>query len=284
MLADVPGADPVPTALEERLLAAGAPIGGDPFESWRLLRAAEGERATIIDLYALVALPRDLEPHELPGEERLALARRGLAVVWPGFESTEGSERSPEPVQIAGYDDEWPGRFLLWRDRLSGALGGQAIRIEHVGSTSVPGLDAKDTIDIQVSVVDIETEAAYVPPIEAIGAQLRSRDALHRYFRPFPGRPRDVHIHVCNAGSDWERDHLLFRDYLRAHGPARVAYADTKRRAASVWHDDRIAYTEAKSEVIIGLRREAEVWVLEVGWSLGAPGGPTSTTGATAPR
>jgi GrpB-like predicted nucleotidyltransferase (UPF0157 family) len=276
MLAGVSGTRGIPSSLLERLLAAGAQLDADPFEVWARLRRAEGERATVIDLYALVAGARGLEPHDLPREERLALARRGQAIIWPGFESTADSERDFEPVEIADYDDEWPRRFAAWRERLAAALGSTAIRIEHVGSTSVPGLDAKDTVDIQVSVHDIEDETAYVPPIEAAGAQLRSRDELHRYFRPFAGQQRVVHVHVCNSGSEWERGHLLFRDYLRAHPPACVAYAEMKRRVATIWRDDRIGYTDAKSELIIELQRAGEAWAAEVLWSVGPPGGPTS--------
>ena len=75
------------------------------------------------------------------------------------------------------------------------------MRIEHVGSTSVPGLPAKPIVDVQISVDDEDDESRYVPQLEEAGIQLRSRDSLHRYFRPFPDRPRDVHVHVCAAGS-----------------------------------------------------------------------------------
>lgn len=135
-----------------------------------------------------------------------------------------------------------------------------AVLIEHVGSTSVPDLPAKPIIDIQVSVIDLENEASYVPALEQLGVQLRSRDEWHRYFRPFPGRPRDVHVHVCATGSAWEREHVLFRDYLRSNEQARRAYAAAKRQAAQVWSDDGIAYTDGKSEVILTLLRDAERW------------------------
>lgn len=127
-----------------------------------------------------------------------------------------------------------------------------------MGSTSVPGLPAKPVIDIQVSIADLDDEASYVPQIEALGVQLRSRDRWHRFFRPFPERPRDVQIHVCAAGSGWERDHVLFRDYLREHPDARAAYAAAKRRAAVDWRDDRLAYTDAKTAVIQEIMAAAE--------------------------
>jgi GrpB-like predicted nucleotidyltransferase (UPF0157 family) len=131
------------------------------------------------------------------------------------------------------------------------------VRIEHVGSTSVPGLAAKPIIDIQVSVDDLAEEDAYVPALEEIGLQLRSRDNFHRYFRPFPDRPRDVHVHVCALGSDWEREHLLFRDHLRRDPEARDAYARAKTVAALTWADDGWAYTDAKTDVVLEILERA---------------------------
>jgi GrpB-like predicted nucleotidyltransferase (UPF0157 family) len=113
---------------------------------------------------------------------------------------------------------------------------------------------------IQVSVADLVDESRYVPQLERAGVQLRSRDDFHRYFRPFPRQPRDVHVHVCALGSEWERVHLLFRDYLRAHLDARDTYAAAKRQAAATWADDGIAYTDAKTDVILGVMHAAERW------------------------
>jgi GrpB-like predicted nucleotidyltransferase (UPF0157 family) len=247
-------------SLDQRLAAAGAGPRADPVEAWRLLRAAEGRRATVIDLYELVGRPRGLAAHELPVAERLALSRAALPDIWPGFANTTGSDRPEEPVELVEYDPGWPERYERWRSVISEALGETALRIEHVGSTAVPGLPAKPVIDIQVSVEDITSEAAYVPRLESVGLQLRSRDALHRYLRPFPDQPREVHVHVCPSGSDWERDHLLFRDYLRADASARDAYARTKRQAAERWSDDRLAYTDAKTESVLGILEQARRW------------------------
>ena len=226
--------------------------------AWRALRAAEGQRTTVIDLYELVARRRGLAAHELPRAERLALARSVLAQVWPGFGVTEGSERPVEEVEVVPYDPAWPDRFAAWRDRLVGALGATALRIEHVGSTAVPGLAAKPVVDIQVSVADLEDESAYVRAVEGTGLRLRSRDDAHRFFRPPAERPRDVHVHVCAAGSEWERDHVLFRDLLRGDPRARAAYARAKQEARIRWADDRYAYTDAKTEVILRLLADAQ--------------------------
>jgi GrpB-like predicted nucleotidyltransferase (UPF0157 family) len=143
---------------------------------------------------------------------------------------------------------------------IAGALEGAALRIDHIGSTAVPGLAAKPIVDVQVSVPDMSAEEMYVPALERLGVQLRSRDDLHRFFRPFAGRPRDAHIHACPAGSEWERRHLLFRDYLRANRAACEVYAEAKREASQVWMDDGWAYTDAKSEVILNIMEGAELW------------------------
>jgi len=232
----------------------------DAFEAWRRRREVEGETVTLIDLYRLVAEPRGLAAHELPVEERAALQQRALPVMWPGYEVPPGTERAPEAIEIVPYDVAWPARFESWRDRLLGLLSQTAIRIEHIGSTSVPGLPAKPIVDILVMVADPDDEGSYVPPIETLGLQLRSRDELHRYFRPTSGLPRDIQIHVCASGSQWERRHLLFRDYLRSNQAARNAYLDAKLAAARNWRDDRIAYADAKTEVIERLMAEAEAW------------------------
>jgi GrpB-like predicted nucleotidyltransferase (UPF0157 family) len=186
--------------------------------------------------------------------------------MWPGYQNPPGSERAQrDPVEIVPYDPAWSQRFQAWRHRL-GALLGVATRIEHVGSTAVPGLAAKPVIDIQVSVADPESECAYVPMIESLGVQLRSRDRLHRFFRPFSGAPRDVQVHVCATGSAWERSHLLFRDYLRANSGARDVYLKAKLEASELWRDDRVAYADAKTEMIDSLMRKAEIWARDTGW------------------
>ncbi|MCA1713112.1 MAG: GrpB family protein [Actinobacteria bacterium] len=239
--------------LHVRLEAVGVPPDADPLTAWRALRAVEGPHATVMDLYLLEAERRGIGVEELRYDERMELARATLPSVWPGFEGTSGSERPSDGIVVVEYDPQWPQRYDDWRARLIDHLGQAVLRIEHVGSTSVPGLPAKPIIDIQISVADLAAEDAYVPGIEAAGVQLRSRDAFHRYFRPFADRPREVHVHVCQTGSAWERDHLLFRDHLRAHPEARAAYATVKRQAAARWSDDGFAYNDTKTEVILDI-------------------------------
>jgi GrpB-like predicted nucleotidyltransferase (UPF0157 family) len=189
-----------------------------------------------------------------------------MMAMWPGLEIEEAAVREEEPIELVPYDPGWPLVFERWRERIAEAT--RSPRIEHVGSTAVPGLAAKPIVDIQVSVEAMDEEERYVPALEGLGLQLRSRDDLHRYFRPPRELPRDVQVHVCNVESDWERDHLLFRDYLRAHEAAREAYTAAKREALERWSDDRLAYTEAKTDVILTVLEAAEMWAAEIGWSV----------------
>lgn len=252
-------------SLAGRLAAAGAQGVADPVEAWRRLRAAEGPRATIVDLYGIVAAPRGLAAHELPLAERLRLAQAAVPEMWPGFTTTPGTQRS-DPLVVADYNPQWPAVYRRWRARIRPALGPVALGIEHIGSTSVPGLAAKPIVDILVSVADLAAEADYVPPLERAGLVLRSRDELHRYFRPPAGQPREVHVHVCPAGSQWERDHLLFRDYLRGHPDACRAYGEAKRANARIWAGDGWGYTDAKTGVVLGIMADAESWARATGW------------------
>ncbi len=155
-----------------------------------------------------------------------------------------------DPVVVVPPDDGWPAIFASWRWRLAAALGVVAVRIDHVGSTAVPGLAAKPVVDIQVSVGDVQDEGSYVPAIELLGPRLRSREPGHRYLRPPPGMARDVQVHVCQAGGEWERDHLRFRDYLRTHPDRAAAYGALKIDLAARYPQDRIGYAEAKGPFI----------------------------------
>ncbi len=245
------------------------PVIARAFATWRARRASSGRSVSLIDLYALVAAERGVEPHELGSEERALLARLAISVIWPGFETIPDRERGFEPVVIVTYDPGWPARFERWRARIATALGTTALAIEHLGSTSVPGLAAKPIVDIQMSVAELEDESAYVPALAELGLQLRTRDALHRHLRPFAGRPRDVHVHVCAQGGNWEREHLLLRDYLRTHPHAVLAYATAKQELAVRWREDSVAYGEAKSDVILTALRAAEEWAATTGWTVG---------------
>jgi GrpB-like predicted nucleotidyltransferase (UPF0157 family) len=257
--------------LAERLRTVGLDPAafGEPWDAWRRLRERFGPRATLIDRYALEAAQRGLRPEQLTAELRARLAAEVLRIQFPALEFAPGSARSVrDAIEVVAHDERWPPRFEQWRRQLADALGHAALRIEHVGSTAVPGLAAKPIVDIQISVRDVEREAAYVPAIERAGVSLRVREPGHRYFRPAGDRPRDVQIHVCDAGSAWERDHLLFRDYLRVTPAARHAYGRLKLELADRYADDRLAYTDAKSAFILDTLDAANSWAARIGWTV----------------
>jgi GrpB-like predicted nucleotidyltransferase (UPF0157 family) len=175
-----------------------------------------------------------------------------------------------DPVIILPYDPAWPGRFLELARPMRAALGEQALRIDHVGSTAVPDLDAKPIIDIQISVAELEPAEPYRTPLETLGYVFSpdNPELTKRYFREQPGQPR-THVHVRRAGSWAEQFTLLFRDYLRAHPKEAAIYAAAKHRLAEQHRADRAAYTDLKSQVIWEIMPLADRWSQEIGWQPG---------------
>ena len=137
------------------------------------------------------------------------------------------------------------GKSCIVSPRLSVLI---AKRLEHVGSTAVPGLAAKPILDLQMSVTAIEPRGRYVPALERLGYLFvpdpESPD-LDFFAKPAE-RPRSHHLHVCEAGSEHEFRHLAVRDYLRGHADEAAKYAALKREAAKGAQQDRLAYIEAK--------------------------------------
>jgi GrpB-like predicted nucleotidyltransferase (UPF0157 family) len=165
----------------------------------------------------------------------------------------EGLFEPRPPIVIVEYDASWPERYEAEAARLSEALGDVAARLEHVGSTSVPGLAAKPVIDIQLSVQSFEPADRYADPLRRLGYEQFPDPATpeHRIFvLPKGGGPRQVNLHVCEVGSEWERRHPAFRDRLRADPVARDEYAALKRKLALEHGNDVEAYADAKGEFI----------------------------------
>jgi GrpB-like predicted nucleotidyltransferase (UPF0157 family) len=169
-------------------------------------------------------------------------------------------------VVIVRYDPAWPGLFSQLGARLRAALGSVAVRIDHIGSTAIPGLDAKPIIDIQISVASFEPVEAYRAPLERLGYEFRSwnPDLSKRYFREKPGERR-THIHIRRAGSWSEQFALLFRDYVRAHDDDARRYAAAKHHLAEQYGEDRHGYTEAKAPIIWDIMQKADRWNQETG-------------------
>ena len=154
------------------------------------------------------------------------------------------------PVLLAEYDPDWPQLFRHEADRIRGALGPRALQVEHVGSTSVPGLAAKPIIDISLAVADSADEQAYVPALEAAGYFLRIREPDWFEHRAFGREGVRVNLHVFSAGCA-EIDRMLrFRDRLRSDDADRALYERTKRELAQRQWKYVQNYADAKSAVV----------------------------------
>ena len=161
------------------------------------------------------------------------------------------------PVLLADYDPAWATAFEREATRIRGALGAQVRLLEHVGSTSVPGLPAKPIIDIVLAVPDSTDEAAYVPPMEAAGYMLRIREPEWFEHRLFKGADQDANIHVFSVGTAEIDRMLAFRDWLRSHDDDRLLYERTKRDlAARDWKYVQ-HYADAKTDVVAAIMARA---------------------------
>ena len=161
-----------------------------------------------------------------------------------------------ETIEIVPYIAEWASEFEAERARIASALDSLAVRIDHNGSTSVPGLAAKPIIDIQISVNRLHPIRAYSPQLEALGYVhlVHPDDSFCPFFRRPKDWPHTHHIHVVDAGGDEERRTLAFRDYLRDHDADAREYEALKRSLAPQFSaatvDSRQAYANAKGELI----------------------------------
>jgi len=180
-------------------------------------------------------------------------------------------------VTIVEYREAWPAEFRDLAAALRSAFGAAALRIDHIGSTAVPGLAAKDVIDVQVTVATLADVPAQVPGFEEVpgladhpppGFTGAGDELAKRYFRTAPDR-RLGHVHVREDGRFNHRYPLLCRDYLRATPAAAAAYEAVKRRLAAQFPDDRETYADVKDPVFDVLMAGAEAWALATGWAIG---------------
>ena len=164
-------------------------------------------------------------------------------------------------VRIVLHDPRWQEKFECEAAAVRGALGSVAQRVDHVGSTSVPGLPAKPIVDINVSVPDIMAVDSYRGPLERIGylfVPVPESPDFHFFGKP-AARPRTFHIHVCETGSLHERRQLAVRDYLRTHPEEAAAYGAVKRAIAERHPGDRPRYIAEKDPYVEALERRALV-------------------------
>lgn len=187
-------------------------------------------------------------------------------------------------IEIVPYNEQWPHEFRHIAAKLRGALGDLALRIDHIGSTSVAGLAAKDVIDVQASIMSFEVIEQVRMALESIGYAMRGGfDHDHhpprftgadsewekRFFFP-PAGQRRTNLHMRVLGRANQRYALLFRDYLRAHEDIAAAYAAVKLRLAHYHADDIEAYVDIKDPVCDVIMGGAERWAASVGWQVGS--------------
>lgn len=161
-------------------------------------------------------------------------------------------ERKPHnaPITLLEYDPRWPKLFDREANRVRSALGNKALRVEHVGSTSVPGLCAKPIIDILLVVADSADEPSYVPALAAAGYTLRVREPEWFEHRLFKGPDIDINLHVFSEGASEIERMLRFRDWLRTNETDRENYARVKRSLAQrAWRHVQ-HYADAKTSII----------------------------------
>lgn len=161
-------------------------------------------------------------------------------------------------IEIRDYDPEWPRLFEREAARLRSVLGGRVVRLEHAGSTSVPGLPAKPIIDMVLELPDSSDEPAYLPDMEAAGYTLVIREPEWFEHRVFKGPDTNINLHVFTAGSPEVERMLRFRDWLRSNPADLELYVRTKRElAARDWKYVQ-QYADAKSAVVQEIMARAD--------------------------
>jgi GrpB-like predicted nucleotidyltransferase (UPF0157 family) len=160
-------------------------------------------------------------------------------------------------VRVVPYDTTWPLEFEAEMARIERACDGLPIRLEHIGSTSIPGLAAKPVIDILAGRPGTVAGSAYVAAFKQLGYEHKGAYGIpgRNYFRK--GTPRTHHVHLVSWSSDLWRDHLLFRDYLRTHPEIAREYETIKRELATMYLQDKEKYTDAKGPFVRSIVRRA---------------------------
>jgi GrpB-like predicted nucleotidyltransferase (UPF0157 family) len=167
------------------------------------------------------------------------------------------------PVIIVPYDPSWPQQFEEEKTRLLAEIGAYVLSIEHIGSTAVPGLAAKPVIDILVGVRSLQEAPFFIPLLEARGYEYVSAYEVEMPFRHYlqllVNGEHIHHLHMVEPDSRFYRVQLACRDYLRAHPESRDAYARLKYDLAKKYRNDRDAYTDAKSDFILGVLEQCGI-------------------------
>jgi GrpB-like predicted nucleotidyltransferase (UPF0157 family) len=160
-------------------------------------------------------------------------------------------------IEIVKYDPLWPDLYAEERERVEAVLGDLAESIEHIGSTSVPGLSAKPIIDILVTVAHLGPVDPYIERLGSLGYTyfpVLGNTARYSFGR---GIPHTHHIHIVEHGGEGHIRPLAFRDHLRSHREAARQYETLKRQLADRFHDNRQAYNQGKTDFIWSIEMKA---------------------------
>jgi len=188
--------------------------------------------------------------------------------------------KKSRPVVVSEYDPQWAAGFTYLARRIRGLVGSAAIRIDHIGSTAVPGLASKDIIDLQVTIADLDRAEGVTVPLRDAGFR-RGDEFVYDEFRTMaatdpqlrklymrePEGERRAHIHIREVDRFNQRYALLFRDYLRASEAVRKEYEVVKRRAATLFPDSIDGYLFLKDPVFHIIYEAACLWARTVEWA-----------------
>ncbi len=165
-----------------------------------------------------------------------------------------------EPIVIVDYDANWSSQYEQEKSRILDALSDTVTDIQHIGSTSVPGLAAKPIIDIILGLEKIPPLSNQIVSLEALGYFYYGEFGIpgRHYFRR--GMPRTHQIHAVQKNSDFWQRHILFRDFLRSHPQAAQQYETLKRKLAAEFRNDRDRYSDSKTPLIEQLLIQAKAW------------------------
>ncbi len=178
----------------------------------------------------------------------------------------EGRKADATPVSLAPHDPAWAPIAAGEIERISMAIGAAVLRVEHIGSTAIPGIAAKPTIDLLPVVRGENDLDPCRAPMESIGYRWRGEYGIagRRYSVLERDGKRLFHVHVFAAGNENIVRHMAFRDYLRAHREEALAYEAVKREAAAAHPDNSMAYNDHKSEWVRACQERAKAWVADL--------------------
>lgn len=160
-------------------------------------------------------------------------------------------------LQLSPYEPNWSRLFLAEKEQMLVCLGNHILNVQHIGSTSIPGMPAKPILDIGVAVTNFEEAAVCVPLLEQLGYSYKGENGIARRHYFVKGNPRTHHLHMLEVTSaDWKH-HLLFRDYLRSNPKVAQAYADLKQTLALQFANNRDAYQVGKESFIQTVLQQA---------------------------